>query len=253
MPSISVIIPCYNEEANLKRGVLNEVSKYLTKQSYQWEVIICNDKSTDNSLSLAKQFSQSHPKFKVLDLSKGGKAGAIWGGIQNAKYEVVLFTDMDQSTPITELSKLLPYFEQKYDVVIGSRGHHRDGNSLLRKLGARVFRELRNLFLHTNIIDTQCGFKAMKTSLAKKIFPKLAVIKNIQNQTVWRVTAYDVEMLLIAQKLGYKIKEVEVDWRNEDTSITKGDPNIRYLNESKEMVQEVLRIYLNKLKGVYDQ
>lgn len=253
MPSISVIIPCYNEEANLKRGVLTEVENYLSKQKYQWEVIICNDKSTDNSLKITKDFIKNNNNFSVLDLSKGGKAGAIWGGIQNAKYDVVLFTDMDQSTPITELSKLLPYFEQNYDVVIGSRGRHREGNSILRRLGSRVFRELRNILLRTNIYDTQCGFKAMKTDLAKKIFPKLAVIKNIQNQTVWRVTAYDVEMLMIAHKLGKRIKEVKVDWRNEDTSITKGDPNIRYLNESKEMVQEVLRIYLNKLKGIYDQ
>lgn len=253
MKSLSVIIPCYNEEDNIKRAVLTEVETYLSKQKYLWEVIICNDKSTDNSLSLAKQFSQSHPKFKVLDLSKGGKAGAIWGGIQSAKYEIVLFTDMDQSTPITELSKLLPYFEQNYDVVIGSRGRHREGNSILRKLGANIFRHLRNIFLKTNIYDTQCGFKAMKTNLAKVVFPRLAVIKNIQNQSVWRVTAFDIELLLISQKLGYKIKEVNVDWRNEDTSTTKGDPNIRYLNESREMAGEVWRIFLNKLKGIYDQ
>ncbi|PIX67953.1 hypothetical protein COZ41_02260 [Candidatus Shapirobacteria bacterium CG_4_10_14_3_um_filter_35_13] len=253
MQSLSVIIPCYNEEENIKRGVLSEVEKYLSAQKYKWEVIICNDKSSDNSLSLALAFAQTHPNFTVLDLLKGGKAGAIWGGIQQAQYDIVLLTDMDQSTPIHELSKLLPYFEQSYDVVIGSRGHRREGNSILRKLGANVFRHLRNIFLKTNIYDTQCGFKAMRTNLAKKVFPKLAVIKNIQNQSVWRVTAFDIELLLISQKLEYKIKEVNVDWRNEDTSITKGDPNIRYINESKEMVQEVLRIFLNKLKGNYEK
>ncbi|MFA7301141.1 MAG: glycosyltransferase [Candidatus Shapirobacteria bacterium] len=253
MQSLSVIIPCYNEEDNLLRGVLTEVDNFLSQQKFSWEVIICNDKSTDNSLSLIKKFVQNKPNFKVLDLPKGGKAGAIWGGIQHAKYDIVLFTDMDQSTPLKELSKLLPYFDQNYDVVIGSRGRLRQGNSILRKLGANIFRELRNFLLRTNIFDTQCGFKAMKTKLALEIFPKLAVIKKIQSQTVWRVTAYDVEMLTIAQKWGKKIKEVQVVWNNEDTSITKGDPNLRYINESKEMIIEVWRIFLNNLKGVYEK
>lgn len=253
MNSISVIIPCYNEEANLKRGVLNEVESYLSKQSYKWEVIICNDKSSDNSLELVNQFVLKNKNFKVLDLPKGGKAGAIWGGIQHAQYDIALFTDMDQSTPLSELTKLLPYFDQNYDVVIGSRGRHREGNTFTRKLGSVIFRELRNLLLRTHIYDTQCGFKAMKTDLAKKIFPQLAVIKNIQNQTVWRVTAYDVEMLLIAQKLGHKIKEVNVDWKNEDISTTKGDATARYLKESREMASEVWRIFVNNLKGNYDK
>lgn len=252
MNSLSVIIPCYNEEANLKRGVLEEVEDYLSKQSFKWEVIICNDKSTDNSLSLISKFVTNRPQFRVLDLPKGGKAGAIWGGIQQAKYDIVLFTDMDQSTPLSEVSKLLPYFDQKYDMVIGSRGSHREGSSLIRKLGSKVFITTRNILLHSHIIDTQCGFKAMRTSLAKQVFPKLAVIKNIQGQSEWRVTAYDVEMLLIVQKLGHGIKEVEVDWRNEDTSTTKGDANARYLKESQEMAREVWRIFVNNLKGVYE-
>jgi len=252
MYSLSVIIPCYNEEENIKRGVLNEVEKYLLTQKYPWEVIVCNDKSTDNSLKLVTDFAKNQPKFKVLDLPKGGKAGALWGGIQKTKNDIVLFTDMDQSTPLKELSKLLPYFDQGYDVVIGSRGRLRQGNSILRKLGANIFRELRNFLLRTDIFDTQCGFKAMKTQLAKEIFPKLAVIKKIQSQTVWRVTAYDVEMLTIAHKLGKRIKEVQVVWNNEDTSTTKGDPNLRYINESKEMIIEVWRIFTNNLKGVYD-
>lgn len=253
MQSLSIIIPCYNEENNLKRGVLQEVEDFLSQQKFKYEVIVCNDKSTDNSLSLVKKFVQTRPQFRVLNLPKGGKAGAIWGGIQNAKYEVVLLTDMDQSTPLKEVLKFFPYFDKKYDVVIGSRGHHREGNSILRKLGSRVFMTARNFLLRTNIADTQCGFKAIKTDLAKAIFPKLAVIKNVQGRSGWRVTAYDVEMLLIAQKQGSRIKEVEVVWRNIDTSTTKGDANARYVNESKEMALEVWRIFVNNLKGVYDK
>jgi len=253
MSSISVIIPCYNEENNLNRGVLQEVQDYLKTQKYKWEVIICNDQSTDNSLSLANKFCRTRPQFRVLDLTKGGKAGALWNGIKNAKYDIVLFTDMDQSTPLRELSKLLSEFNNGFDIVIGSRGTHRKGNTFTRKLGSKVFMAARNLLLHTHITDTQCGFKAMRTSLAKTIFPKLAVIKNIQANSGWRVTAYDVEMLLIAQKSGHTIKEVEVEWRNEDTSTTKGDANARYLKESQEMAGEVWRIFINNLRGIYDK
>lgn len=251
--SFSIIIPCYNEENNLKRGVLDEVNSFLQKADFNWEVIICNDKSTDNSLALVKDFVKKHPKFCVLDLPKGGKPGAIWGGLQQAKYPIVLFTDMDQSTPIKEIKKLLPYYKENFDIVIGSRGRIREGNSFLRVMGSKVFSILRNILLNTNIIDTQCGFKSMKTELAKKIFPELSVIKNIQNGNGWRVSAYDVELLFIAEKWNFKIKEVPVIWKNEDTSTTKGDANSKYIKESKRMAEEVWRVFVNNLRGRYDQ
>jgi len=251
-PTISIIIPCYNEENNLKRGVLNEVADFLKNAKYKYEVIICNDKSTDDSLSLVQDFVKTHPNFLVLDLPKGGKPGAIWGGLQEAKYPIVLFTDMDQSTPIKEIDKLLPFYEKNFDIVIGSRGGDREGNSFIRLLGSKVFSGFRNTLLGTNIIDTQCGFKSMKTDLAKKIFPELEVIKNTQRGNGWRVSAYDVELLFIAQKWGYRVKEVPVAWKNEDTSTTKGDANAKYIIESKRMAEEVWRVFINNFKGNYE-
>ena len=251
--SVSIVIPCYNEENNLKRGVLQEVYDFLKTTDFTYEVLICNDKSTDNSLKLAEDFAKKHTDFKVLDLPKGGKPGAIWGGVQQAKYPIVLFTDMDQSTPLREIKKLLPYFDNGYDIVIGSRGGDREGNSLIRVIGSKVFTLARNILLQSHITDTQCGFKAMKLDLAKNIFPQLAVIKNIQSGAGWRVSAFDVELLFISQKNDKKMKEVEVEWKNEDTSTTKGDANARYVKESKQMAQEVWRIFVNNFKGVYDQ
>lgn len=253
MPSISIIIPCYNEEANLKRGVLDQVNSYLQKQKYQWEVLICNDHSTDNSLSMVNSFASKHPGFKVLDLPKGGKPGAIWGGVQAAKHPIVIFIDMDQSTPISEIAKLLPYFDEKYEMVIGSRGSHRQGNSFFRKLGSKTFLFVRRLVLLPSVVDTQCGFKAMTTLAAKKVFPHLQFLKDQGNKSGWRVSSYDVELLFIAHKLGYKIKEVPVNWCNTDTSTTKGDANTRYKKESIRMAQEVLRVKLNDIRGAYDQ
>lgn len=251
--SISIIIPCYNEEKNLTKGVLDEVYKFLKSQKFKWEVIVCNDESTDGSLKLVKKFVDQHPGFQVLDLPHGGKPSAVWGGIQKAKYPLILFTDMDQSTPLKELTKLLPFFNQGYDVVIGSRGASREGNSLVRKIMAQGFLFGRRLLLLHNIIDTQCGFKAMKTNLAKKIFPELQFFKDKSDKKGWRVSAFDVELLFIAQKWGSKIKEVEVKWKNEDVSTTKGDNATRFKKESKQMIQEIVRVIFNNLQGVYDK
>ena len=160
---------------------------------------------------------------------------------------------MDQSTPLKELTKLLPFFNKGYDVVIGSRGVSREGNSLIRKIMARGFLLGRRLVLLPKIIDTQCGFKAIKTDLAKKIFPNLQFFKDKSDKKGWRVSAFDVELLFMAQKWGYKIKEVEVDWKNEDLSTTKGDDSTRFQKESKQMLQEIVRIIRNNIQGVYDQ
>lgn len=253
MTKISIIIPCYNEENNLKKGVLQEVYDFLITQKFTWEVIVCNDESTDNSLKLVKNFVSKHKNFKVLDLPHGGKPSAVWGGIKEAKYPLILFTDMDQSTPLKELNKLLPHFDQGYDVVIGSRGANREGNSFIRKLMARGFLLGRRMVLLHNITDTQCGFKAMRTNLAKKIFPELQFFKDKSEKKGWRVSAFDVELLFIAQKKDSKIKEVEVEWKNEDISTTKGDDSVRFKRESKQMLQEIIRVISNNLKGVYDQ
>lgn len=251
--SVSIIIPCYNEENNLKSGVLTEVYDFLKGQNFTWEVVVCNDESTDNSLKLVKEFVSKHKGFRVLDLPHGGKPSAVWGGIKEAKYPIILFTDMDQSTPLKELNKLLPFFDQGYNVVIGSRGVSREGNSLIRKIMASGFLFARRLFLLPQIIDTQCGFKAIKTDLAKKIFPNLQFFKDKTDKKGWRVSAFDVELLFMAQKWGNKIKEVDVDWKNEDLSTTKGDNNTRFKKESKQMIQEIIRVKRNDLQGVYDQ
>jgi cellulose synthase/poly-beta-1,6-N-acetylglucosamine synthase-like glycosyltransferase len=248
--AISIIIPCYNEENNLKRGVLQEVLTFLNQQTFSWEVIIANDGSTDNSKNLVLEFTQKHPQFRLLDLPHGGKPAAVWGGIQQAKYPWILFTDMDQSTPITQLIKLLPYFSD-YDVVIGSRGISREGYSLIRRIGGPIFLGLRRLVLLPKIHDTQCGFKAFKTQVARHLFPNLEFFKSAQSRPGWQVSAFDVELLFMAQKFGYQIKEVTVDWRNEDISLTKGDAEARYKKESIRMLKEILRVKLNDLRGLY--
>lgn len=251
---LSVVIPCYNEARNLERGVLDEVDRFLRQQSYRWEVIVVDDGSTDTSRQLIEQSIAGRAGFTLLDIPHGGKPAAVWAGIQHALGEVVLFTDMDQSTPIGEVDKLLPWYNQGFDVVIGSRGAAREGFTLLRKLGSLIFRSLRSLFLLRNINDTQCGFKTCRRHVALETFPRLQFFKQAERPSGWKVSAYDVELLFIMEKAGYPIKEVVVEWQNRDVSVTKGQQNelVRYVNESLEMAREIMRVKRNEMRGMYD-
>lgn len=246
---LSVVIPCYNEEKNLEREVLSEVEKYLAKQDYQSEVIISDDGSTDKSRGLIKKFIKKHKNFRLLENEHMGKAFTVKRGTEEAGGEVVLFTDMDQSTPISEVNKLLPYFKKDFDIVIGSRGTVRKNAPLYRQIAAFVFRFLRKLVILKDIDDTQCGFKMFKTKVAKDLFKRLQVFKEKRRVKGWRVSAFDVELLFLAGKLGCKIKEVPVFWEDKDVALGK---KRNFVKESFEMLKEVLRVKLNDLRRIYD-
>lgn len=249
-PYLSVVVPCYNESENLRRGVLEEMHAYLSQQSCTYEVIISDDGSTDDSREIVRQRLGDKPGFRLLENPHGGKPSAVWFGIQAARGEIVLFTDMDQSTPIDQLARLLPLFERGCDVVIGSRGMERQNFPLYRRLGSQVFRAFRRLLLLRDISDTQCGFKAMRTTVAREIFPRLEAISKPSKVTGWKVTAFDVELLFLADRAGYRIGEVTVEWANRDVAVGKRKS---YLAESKEMAEQILRIKINEWRGVYDR
>lgn len=249
---LSVVIPCYNEEKNLKTKILSEVYDYLKKKPFSWEVLISDDGSTDRSMEIVEKFVKNHKGFRALKNKHGGKPWAVWKGIEAAKGEIVLFTDMDQSTPLGELEKLLPFFDQGYKVVIGSRGLKRKGFPLVRQLMSVGFRVIRGIFLLPLINDTQCGFKALDTKVAREIFPKLQFFQEMDKEVKgWKVTAFDVELLFIAQKRGYKIKEVVVDWKDRDLAVEGKMKN--FTKESRQMAEEILRVRINNLKGKYNR
>ncbi len=249
---LTVIIPCYNESENLNRGVLNEVSTYLDKHHPSYEVIISDDASTDNSRELTQTFIKTHPKFQLLTNPHGGKSFALKHGLEQAKGEHVLFTDMDQSTPISELKKLLLASEDGYQIVIGSRGHGRKNFPLYRKFASGAFRVFRKSLLLHDIEDTQCGFKLADTHAAKHLFASMTIFHQTDSAKGWTVTAWDVEFLFLAEKFGYRIKEVRVEWSDKDETTTKNRGGGKFLKESFDMLKQVTRVKLNNITGKYE-
>lgn len=250
---LSVVIPSYNELENLRRGALAEVRDYLKKQKYSWEVVVSDDGSTDQeSRKLAKEFCNQNNGFTFLENAHGGKPFALWSGIKAAKGEIILLTDMDQSAPMEETGRLLPYYDQGYDVVIGSRGTQRKNFSLFRKLASMIFRAIRRSLLLWKIIDTQAGFKSMRRSVALETFPRLQVIKTgSQNARGWTVGSWDAEFLFIAEKYGYKIKEVPIRWEDRDVSTKKNRAGGQFVKESIDMFEQIVRVRLNDIRGYY--
>ncbi len=150
---LSVIIPCYNEETNIRNGVLHVVAEYLDKQPYDKEVIIVDDGSEDKSVELAEKFIKTSkvPYMRVLKNPHGGKAATVITGMLAGKGDIVMFTDMDQATPIVEIEKLRPYFDQDYDIVFGSRAGRREGAPLTTKILSTGHMILKNIIVNINI------------------------------------------------------------------------------------------------------
>jgi dolichyl-phosphate beta-glucosyltransferase len=247
---LSIVVPCYNERENLERGVLDQMAAFLATLPYVSEVIISDDGSSDNSLLLAQDFARTHPSVRVLANPHRGKPFALSAALAEATGEIVLLTDMDQSTPLSEVTALMPFFDQGYDVVIGSRGSARKNSPLLRKAASQAFRAFRKSLLLHDIDDTQCGFKAARRPVLLALFDRLQVFSEAQRAVKgWRVTAYDVELLFVAEKMGHRVKEVPVAWQQED--VTRGKQK-SFLRESREMLAEVLRVKWNDLRGAYN-
>lgn len=249
---LSVVIPCYNEEENLKKGVLEDVFRYMSKRKYSWEVVVSDDGSTDKSEEILRKEIAKYRGFRLLKNPHGGKPSALWYGIQKAMGRYVLFTDMDQSTPIGELSKLIPFIRKGAAAVIGSRGLARKNFPFYRRLGAIVFITFRKILILPEINDTQCGFKLFRRDILLSAFPKLEFFKKEQKVKGWKVTSWDVEFLHLVSKMGFTIEEVTVVWEDSDLSISKGGGVGRYFKESKEMLLQILRVKMNDIKGIYN-
>ncbi|MEW6407097.1 MAG: dolichyl-phosphate beta-glucosyltransferase [Patescibacteria group bacterium] len=228
---LSVIIPAFNEEKRLKQ-TLCQISSYLIKGYKDSEIIIVDDGSNDCTFLVANDFSKNtNLPVKVLkNIINLGKGASVKNGILVSCGDFVLFSDADLSTPIEELDKLFNYIKDGYDIIIGSRSKEDSSVQIhqpwYRKKMGKIFNFLVKLLLLKDFNDTQCGFKLFKGDIARKI----AGLMHING------FCFDVEMLYIAQKNGYKIKEIGVIWKNSSQS------RVEILNSSLRMFFDLLKI-----------
>lgn len=244
---LSVVIPAFNEETNVRLGALDKVCRYLEQQPYQWEVIVVDDGSTDATQKLLSDFIAGNKGFSVIRNNHQGKAASVMTGMLKAQGNIVLFCDLDQATPISEVARILPWFSKGFDIVIGSRNAKRQGAPFFRQSMARGFMILRTVFLGLNgITDTQCGFKAFQKNVARDIFGRLKLYGTSGSVSGPMVSAgFDVEMLFLAKKLGYKIKEVPVEWHYVETR------RVNPFKDSWHGLTDIMKIRLNAWKGMY--
>jgi len=244
---LSVIIPAYNEEPNFQKGTIDKVPMYLEKQVYTYEVLIVDDGSEDKTAKLAEDFAKKKKNIRVIKNPHQGKAETVKKGIEEANGELVLFTDFDQATPLPEVEKLLTFIPD-YDIVIGSRqlpGAKREKEPFYRHLMGLVFNLIVQFIAVRGIWDTQAGFKCFKANVAKELFENLKVYGKGKQVQGALVTAFDVELLFIAKKRGYKIKEVPIIWHHVATS------RVSPIKDSLRMLRDVIKVRLNDLRGAY--
>ena len=233
---LSLIIPAYNEEKRIG-DTLESVYQYLSKQQYPWEIIVVDDGAQDRTVEIAKQ---AKAEIQVISYnSNRGKGFAVKTGMQAAKGEIRLFFDADASTPIDEIEKLWPLFDDGADIVIGSRVLPDSNVEVHQARPREVMGKTYNLMLRcmalTSFPDTQCGFKAFTAKSTNIIFPK---------QTIERF-GFDCELLHIAKIHDLRIEQVPVRWINSPAS--KLHPVI----DSIKMFQELISVRLKSFRGIY--
>ena len=238
-PRLSIIIPAYNEEKRLPKS-LEQVAAFVAAQDYPIEVIVVNNNSRDATAQVARDFAALHPYTRVIDEPRQGKGAAVRTGIMAGQGEYLMVCDADFSMPVEEIAKFMPPALSGYDVAIASReapGARRIGEPHYRHLMGRVFNLIVRTLAIPRIQDTQCGFKAFRREVARDIF-------SVQTIDGW---GFDVEVLFVALKRGYKLVEVPITWYYMPQS------RINPIRASFEMLSEVLRVRLNGWRGLYDR
>jgi len=233
---LTVVVPAYNEEKRIGFSLFR-IKEYLLSRSLSAEIILVDDDSTDRTAGVALEIMEDYPDFRVITLPLNrGKGAAVRAGVLQARGELVLFTDADLSTPIEELEKFLPLIREGYDVIIGCRALPdsiiKERQGWLRERLGKCFNLLVRLLVLKGFRDTQCGFKLFRKNAAREIFFRLET----------EGFAFDVEVLLLARHLGYRIAQVPVVWVNHPES------RLRLVRGSLSMLIELIKIRKRDLR-----
>lgn len=237
--SVSVVIPAYNEGGYIEETV-KKIHAFLERRFPSFEIIVVDDGSSDSTYKLALALAKNMPNLKVIkNNTNQGKGYSVKKGMLTAASDYILFTDADLSTPVEELDKFTAYMKDGVDVIIGSRtikgAEIMKRQSFLRTGMGKTFNLFVQIFLFRGIRDTQCGFKIFKKGVALKLF-------NLQKL---RGFCFDAELLYIAKKLRYTVKEVPIRWINRKNS------RVLLLKSSASMFFDIFRIKINDLLGYY--
>jgi dolichyl-phosphate beta-glucosyltransferase len=236
-PYLSIVIPAYNEEERII-PTIGAIASHVSELGFPWELIIADDGSKDQTVALLNDLGIANMRVLVAH-KNGGKGSAVRRGMLASKGKYALFSDADNSTPIEEVTRLLRKLDgEGYDVAVGSRaaaGAEEAQRSLLRRILSGGLRWIVRYIMRIGVKDTQCGFKMYTQQAAKRLH---------QAQTLMGFS-FDLEVLYLASKLGYKIAEVPVAWR--DAPGSKVDTR----KEAQRFLRDLLKIKLNDLRGVY--
>ncbi|WAC06562.1 MAG: glycosyltransferase family 2 protein [Thermodesulfobacteriota bacterium] len=236
---LSVVIPAFNEAERIG-ATLQKIHEFLLTRDYRSEIIVVDDGSSDNTRKVIRKFAGEFSSVRLLgNKVNRGKGYSVRAGVLHSQGRIILFSDADLSTPIQEVDKLADWLDQGYDIAIGSRAL--PGSDILerqpwpREFMGKTFNKLVQLLTLSGIKDTQCGFKLFKKEAANVLFAK---------QTVWGF-GFDVELLFIADKNGYRIKEVPIKW------INSPDSRVHMVKDSFSMLIDLVRIRTRYLTGKY--
>ena len=229
--SISIIIAAFNEEKRIIPSLL-KIKEYINKQNIPYEIIVVDDGSTDHTHTVVRDLIKDIPYLKVIHYAPNkGKGHALRTGVLASKGEIILLSDADLSTPIEELSKLLPLiYNHKCDIAIGSRALALSEivkkQPWWRQSMGKFFNKLVKALVIEDFKDTQCGFKVFRGDIARNLFKEAQIDR----------FAYDVEILAIGKKKGCKIVETPVRWINSPES------KVNPVKDSLQMFGDLLKI-----------
>ncbi len=246
----SIVTPAYNE-ADKITTTLRQMLGFMREYSTEFEIIIVDDGSKDNTAQIVEEYSKENPEVRVIRNKHKGKGPAVWRGMMEAQGDLIYMADADLATPISELKKLSNWIkDHDFDIVIASRegvGAVRVKEPFYRHFVGRVFNFLVQTVALPGIKDSQCGFKLFKKQAAKDIFGKLKIYgDDAPERDQPFFGAFDVEVLYLAKKLGYKVKELPVTWNFVKT------PRFNFIYNSFNMAKDVLKVRINDMRGVYE-
>ena len=239
MPLLSIIIPAHNEEHRLP-ATLDKVCTFLAEQPYELEVIVVENGSSDRTFEVAQEFAECYPNLHILQNQGRGKGLAVRQGMLAAVGEYRFMCDADLSMPIEQINRFIPPQLTDFEIAIASREGPdaiRYDEPPYRHFVGRIYNTIIQIMALPGLHDTQCGFKCFSAQAAEQLFPR-------QTLNGW---AFDVELLYIARRRGYRVVELGIPWYFND------DSKIRVVHDSLRMGMDLLAIRWKGLRGVYDQ